>query len=58
MGANIWFWLIYVVVGIFGGFGMGPWRSQVNMWGFFGGYLVLFVLIGILGLHDFGSPIR
>jgi hypothetical protein len=58
MGANIWFWLIYVLVGIFGGFSMNPWRTQQYAWGFFGSYLVLFILIGILGLHDFGSPIQ
>jgi hypothetical protein len=58
MGANIWFWLIYVLVGIFGGFGMNPWRTTPYAWGVFGSYLVLFILIGILGLHDFGSPIQ
>ena len=26
MGANIWFWLIYVLVGIFGIFAQNPWR--------------------------------
>ena len=28
MGANIWFWLIYVLVGVFGIFGMNPWRPD------------------------------
>lgn len=58
MGANIWFWLIFVIVGVFGGFGMRPWQTSPSAWGYFGGYLVLLILIGILGLHDFGMPIR
>ncbi len=60
MGINIWFWLIYVLSLVFGGWGMGPWRYQQPgpYWGFFGGYLVIFLLVGILGLHDFGSPFQ
>ena len=58
MGANIWFWLIYVLVGVFGMFGVGPWWPNRPVWAPFGGWLVLFILVGILGLHDFGSPIR
>ena len=27
MGANIWFWLIYVITLLFGVWGMNPWRS-------------------------------
>ena len=58
MGANIWFWLIYVLVGVFGIFGMGPWRGTSYPWAPFGSWLVIFILVGILGLHDFGSPIH
>jgi hypothetical protein len=58
MGANIWFWLIYVITLLFGVWGMNPWRPAEQSWAPFGGWLVLFILIGILGLHDFGSPIR
>jgi hypothetical protein len=59
MGANIWFWLIYVIFGVFGLLGIGPWyRDRVGPWGPFGGWLVLFILIGLLGLHVFGSPVR
>lgn len=57
MGANIWFWLIYVLVGIFGLWGANPWRPS-PAWSPWGGYFILFILIGILGLHAFGSPIR
>lgn len=58
MGANIWFWLIYVLVGVFGIWGIGPWGSDRGPWAPFGSWLVLFVLVGILGLAQFGSPIR
>ena len=58
MGANIWFWLIYVITLIFGVWGMNPWRPANQPWAPFGGWLILFILIGILGLHAFGSPIR
>ena len=59
MGANIWFWLIYVIVGIFGLMGISPLGGdRFGAWGPFGGWLVLFILVGILGLHAFGSPIR
>ena len=58
MGANIWFWLIFVIIGCFGGFQMGPWRTDTNRWGFFSGYVVCLVLIGILGIHVYGWPIR
>lgn len=58
MGANIWFWLIYVIVGIFGLFGLSPWGQSSHPWAPFGSWVVLFILVGILGLHAFGSPIR
>ena len=57
MGANIWFWLIYVLVGVFGIWGIGPWGPE-RPYGAFGSWIVLFILVGILELHDFGSPIR
>lgn len=56
MGANIWFWLIYVLVGIFGFFGLGPFRNHPYFP--LGSWIVLFILIGLLGWHDFGPPIR
>lgn len=60
MGTNIWFWLIYVIFGVMGLIGMGPWFGA-NRWGPYGplgGWLVLFILVGLLGLHDFGSPVK
>jgi hypothetical protein len=58
MGANIWFWIIYVFTLVFGLWGINPWRPAGAVWAPFGSWLILFILIGILGLHDFGSPIR
>ncbi len=59
MGANIWFWLIYVIVGLFGIWGVGPWQGpNPNPYRMVGGWVVLFILIGLLGWHDFGSPLR
>jgi hypothetical protein len=57
MGANIWFWLIYVITLLFGIWGANPW-SPAPSWSTWGGWFILFILIGILGLHAFGSPIR
>lgn len=57
MGANIWFWLIYVFTLVFGCWAWNPWRPAPS-WSPFGGWMILFILIGILGLHAFGSPIR
>ena len=59
MGANIWFWILYVITLIFGVWGMNPWRPATGQpWAPFGGWLILFVLVGILGIGVFGSPIR
>jgi hypothetical protein len=59
MGANIWFWLIYVLIGVLGVLGLGPWRPQgAPTWAPFGSWLILFILIGILGISVYGSPIR
>jgi hypothetical protein len=61
MGANVWFWLIYVIVGVFGVFVQNPWRPANTTsypWAPFGSWLILFILIGILGITVYGSPIR
>lgn len=55
MSAGIWFWLIYVLVGLFGGY----WSfANPNDRRYFGGGLVLYALIGLLGWGVFGSPLR
>ena len=60
MSAAIWFWLIFVLVGIFGIFMQNPWRpaGPNYPWAPFGSWLITFILIGILGWGIFGPPIR
>ena len=58
MSAGIWFWLLYVITLIFGAWGMNPWRPSGAPWAPAGSWLVTFILIGLLGLHVFGSPVR
>ena len=58
MSAGIWFWLLWVITLIFGGWGMNPWRPAGVPWAPFWSWLILFILIGLLGLHVFGSPVR
>ncbi len=55
MSPGIWFWIIYVVVGLFGGF-YGFTNGTDRRW--FGGGLVVFALVGLLGWGVFGPPIR
>ena len=55
MGAGLWFWIIYVVVGLLGGFG-GSFYLNDRRW-IFGG-AVVYVLIGLLGWGVFGPPIK
>jgi hypothetical protein len=57
MGANVWFWLIFVFCVLFGLWGSNPWR-QAPEWGPFGSLLAIFVLLGLLGFHAFGSPVK
>ncbi len=55
MSAADWFWIIYVIVALFGG-----------LWGFnnggdrryLGGGIVIYILIGLLGWGMFGSPLK
>ncbi len=49
-----WFWIIYVIVGIMGGF----WGfTNVNDRRYLGGGIVFYILLGLLGWGLFGSPI-
>lgn len=53
MPAGIWFWVIYVLCFLFGG-----WLGYTHF-GYYGigGSLVIFVLIGLLGFKVFGPPV-
>lgn len=53
MAAGAWFWIIYIVCGILGGF--FGWSTDRR---YFGGGVIVFVLIGLLGWHTFGSPLK
>lgn len=59
MSAGIWFWIIYVIFVLLGGFLWWP-RAAGGPDRFypFGGYLIVMVLIGLVGWGVFGPPIR
>ncbi len=54
MTLQVWFWVIYVIAIIFSLYNAGV--PGLRAWA--GNYLVLFILIGILGLAAFGSPVK
>lgn len=56
MAAGIWFWIIYVIIGICGGF--YGYRSPDTNRTWIGGSFIVYVLIGLLGWGVFGPPIR
>ena len=63
MTAGIWFWILYVLALVFGGWGLYPvTRDAPNggrpMFVTYGGPLLLYVLLGVLGWGVFGPPIR
>ncbi len=57
MAAGSWFWVIFVICVIFGLWGNNPWRAAPT-WGPFSSLVVIFVLLGLLGYHAFGSPVH
>lgn len=57
MTAGIWFWVLYVVSILLGGFG-GWGVPEANRRYYWGGGIVVFVLIGLLGWGIFGAPLR
>ncbi len=52
MSVNIWFWLIYVLSIIFGGWINFPFERRSYT------FVILMVLIGLLGWAQFGGPIH
>ena len=55
MSAGIWFWIIYVLCAVFGGyFGFTAGGDRRYL----GGGLIVFILIGLLGWGIFGSPLK
>lgn len=56
MSAGIWFWIIYVVIGVFG-FYLG-YTSPATDRRMGGALLLIFILVGLVGWGVFGPPIR
>lgn len=55
MSIAFWFWLLYVIALVFWGFGFN--RAPEARWGA-GHSIVLWLLVGLLGWSQFGSPIK
>lgn len=55
MSAGNWFWIVYVIILICGGFYGFSSGLDRRWWG--GGFVVI-VLLGLLGWGVFGPPIR
>lgn len=58
MSAGAWFWVLYVICLLFGGWSTWPRSGGPPDWRPFGWSLVVFVLIGLLGWGIFGPPLR
>jgi hypothetical protein len=56
MTAAVWFWILYVISIVFSG--GWYWRNQATLQPFGPFSLLFFILLGLLGLGAFGSPIR
>lgn len=57
LSVAIWFWLLYVICFFFSGWSYWPY-GQSPAYRPFGGMIVIYILIGLLGLGVFGSPIK
>lgn len=56
MSMSLAFWIVMLLWAIFG---IVPlWRTSPVNYGLAGGGLLLFILIALLGWHDFGAPIH
>ena len=55
MSAGQWFWIVYVICFLFGGFWCGFWPDN-RRWAWPG--VIVFILLGLLGWGIFGPPIR
>jgi len=56
MSAGIWFWIIFVLVVLFGCFAYYPFGGDTRRYA--GVSLAILVLIGLLGWGVFGPPIK
>jgi hypothetical protein len=59
MPAGLWFWLIWVILFLFGGFLSWPTNpADRNAWRPFGVTFIILILIGLLGWGIYGPPIK
>jgi hypothetical protein len=56
MPMSFLFWMIYIIAILFAGW--TNYEANVFLWRRFSGYLVLFVLVGLLGYRVFGPAVR
>jgi len=57
MTLTVWFWFFYVLFILFGGY--SSYRANPGGWVYVGGtWLVYAILLFIIGLRVFGSPIK
>jgi hypothetical protein len=56
MSAGIWFWIIYVICAVLGGY--FALRPEADRYGRFGWSIILLILLGLLGWGIFGPPIK
>ena len=55
MSKGAWFWIIYVIVALFGG--VICWRTPAaRPWGWV--LVCIFILVGLVGWAQFGPPMR
>lgn len=57
MTLSTWFWILYVLSVLLGGLGYYD-AAQPTWYRRFGGYLMIWVLVGILGYQVFGSVVK
>ena len=58
MPIGLLFWVLMVLWFIFGLWSNGPGSTALGGWGWLPNALLLFVLLGLLGWHDFGPVIH
>ncbi len=57
MTLGLVYWILMLLWAVFGVFPLFP-REAGKAWYPFGGHLLLFILLVLLGWHSFGAPIH
>lgn len=55
MSLAIWFWLLLVLWVVLSGASASGWSAR---WGAWGNSVLLLLILVVLGIHAFGSPIK